>query len=54
MAGIDRAIEIIQNLADGVDPYSGKQFASGFPCQQDNKVRALHWCNAGSVPVNTL
>jgi hypothetical protein len=25
----DRAIEIVQALADGVDPYSGERFPSG-------------------------
>ena len=30
----DRAIEIIQSLADGVDPYSGERFPSDSPYQQ--------------------
>ena len=30
----DRAIEIVQSLADGVDPYSGERFASDSPYQQ--------------------
>jgi hypothetical protein len=36
----DRAIEIVQSLADGVDPYSGKRFASDSPYQQADTVRA--------------
>lgn len=38
----DRAIEIVQALADGVDPYSGDRFPSGSPYQQADTVRALH------------
>ena len=38
----DRAIEIVQALADGVDPYSGARFASDSPYQQADTVRALH------------
>ncbi len=38
----DRAIEIIQSLADGVDPFSGERFASDSPYQQADTVRALH------------
>lgn len=38
----ERAIEIIQSLADGVDPYSGERFASDSPYQQADTVRALH------------
>jgi len=38
----DRAIEIVQNLADGVDPYSGERFASDSPYQQADAVRVLH------------
>lgn len=37
-----RAIEIIQTLADGVDPYSGERFPYGSPYQQADTVRALH------------
>ncbi len=37
----DRAIEIIQSLADGVDPFSGKRFPSDSPYQQADTVRAL-------------
>ena len=38
----DRAIEIVQALADGVDPYSGDRFPSGSPYQQADTVGALH------------
>jgi len=38
----ERAIEIIQSLADGVDPYSGERFPSDSPYQQADTVRALH------------
>ena len=38
----ERAIEIVQSLADGVDPYSGERFASDSPYQQADTVRALH------------
>jgi hypothetical protein len=38
----DRAIEIVQSLADGVDPYSGERFPSSSPYQQADTVRALH------------
>jgi len=38
----DRAIEIVQSLADGVDPYSGERFPSTSPYQQADTVRALH------------
>ncbi|MCF7838508.1 MAG: hypothetical protein K9N49_07740, partial [Candidatus Marinimicrobia bacterium] len=43
----DRAIEIVQNLADGVDPFSGERFASDSPYQQADTVRALHLALAG-------
>lgn len=32
----DRAIEIVQSLADGVDPHSGERFPSSSPYQQAN------------------
>jgi hypothetical protein len=38
----ERAIEIVQSLADGVDPYSGERFASDSPYQQADTVRTLH------------
>ena len=38
----DRAVEIVQTLADGVDPYSGERFPSDSPYQQADTVRALH------------
>jgi len=38
----DRAIEIVQSLAYGVDPYSGERFLSSSPYQQADTVRALH------------
>ena len=31
----ERAIEIVQALADGVDPYSGERFPSDSPYQLD-------------------
>ena len=45
----DRAIEIVQSLADGVDPYSGERFPSGSPYQQADTVRALHLAHACRV-----
>lgn len=38
----ERAIEIVQALADGVDPFTGERFPSGSPYQQADTVRALH------------
>lgn len=38
----DRAIEIVQALADGVDPFTGERFPSSSPYQQADTVRALH------------
>ena len=38
----ERAIEIVQALADGVDPYSGERLPSDSPYQQADTVRALH------------
>lgn len=38
----DRAIEIVQSLADGIDPYSGERFPASSPYQQADTVRALH------------
>jgi hypothetical protein len=38
----DRAIEIVQSLADGVDPYTDERFPSSSPYQQADTVRALH------------
>ena len=38
----ERAIEIVQTLADGVDPYSGERFPPSSPYQQADTVRALH------------
>ncbi|MGI6301937.1 MAG: hypothetical protein ACOX52_12905 [Verrucomicrobiota bacterium] len=38
----DPAIEIVQALADGVDPFSGERFPSDSPYQQADTVRALH------------
>lgn len=37
----DRAIEIIQSLADGVDPFKGEQFPSDSPYQQSDTLRAI-------------
>ncbi len=38
----DRAIEIVQSLADGVNPFTGEHFPSSSPYQQADTVRALH------------
>ena len=38
----ERAIEIVQALADGVDPFTGERFPSDSPYQQADAVRALH------------
>jgi len=39
---IARATEIIQKLADGVDPTTGERFPPASPYQQADTVRALH------------
>lgn len=36
------AIEIVQKLADGVDPFTDERFPSSSPYQQADTVRALH------------
>ena len=38
----DRAKEIIQALADGVDPYTGERFPADGPYQRADTVRALY------------
>ncbi|MBU0678017.1 MAG: hypothetical protein KJ626_07850 [Verrucomicrobia bacterium] len=38
----DRAIEIVQSLADGVNPFTDERFPSTSPYQQADTVRALH------------
>lgn len=38
----DRAIEIVQSLADGVDPFTDGRFPASSPYQQADTVRALH------------
>lgn len=43
----DRAIEIVQALADGVDPFTGERFLSDSPYQQADTVRALHMALEG-------
>lgn len=37
-----RAKEILQSLADGIDPYTGEPFPPDSPYQQADTVRALH------------
>ena len=39
---VDRAKEIIQALADGVDPYTGDRFPADGPYQRADTVRALY------------
>ncbi len=39
---LNRAKEIIQALADGVDPYTGEYFPADGPYQRADTVRALH------------
>lgn len=39
---LDRAKEIIQALADGVDPYTGERFPADGPYQRADTVRALY------------
>jgi len=39
---LDRAKEIIQALADGVDPYTGEHFPADGPYQRADTVRALY------------
>ncbi|MCF7855854.1 MAG: hypothetical protein K9N51_13730 [Candidatus Pacebacteria bacterium] len=43
----ERAIKIVQALADGVDPYTGERYPSSSPYQQADTVRALHLALAG-------
>ena len=38
----DQAMQILQQLADGVNPYTGERFPSDSPYQQADTVRALH------------
>ncbi|MBP7431017.1 MAG: hypothetical protein KBC05_16400 [Candidatus Hydrogenedentes bacterium] len=38
----ERAIEIVQSLADGVNPYTGERFPAESPYQHADTVRALH------------
>jgi len=38
----DRAIEIVEKLAGGVDPFTGERFPSSSAYQQADTVRALH------------
>ena len=38
----ERATEIIQQLADGVNPYTGERFPPDSPYQQADTVRALY------------
>lgn len=42
---IERAIEIIQKLADGIDPHTGKSFMTPNPYQHPDVIRALHIAN---------
>lgn len=39
--GINKAIEIIKSLSDGIDPYTGKPYPSNSPYQHPDTVRAL-------------
>ena len=39
---LDRAKEIVQALADGVDPYTGDRFPADGPYQRADTVRALY------------
>jgi hypothetical protein len=39
---LDRAKEIVQALADGVDPYTGERFPADGPYQRADTVRALY------------
>lgn len=39
---VTRAIEIVKQLADGVDPMTGERFPPGSPYQQADTVRALY------------
>jgi len=39
---LERAREIIQALADGVDPYTGEHFPADGPYQRTDTVRALY------------
>ena len=40
----ERATEIVQSLADGVDPFTGERFPSDSPYQQADTVRMLLGC----------
>ena len=46
---LDRAIEIVQSLADGMDPYSGERFPPDSPYQQADTVRVLHMALEGQA-----
>ena len=50
----DRAIEIVQSLADGVDPFSGELFPSNSQYQQADRVRALHLALEGLTKLRRL
>ncbi len=39
---MDRAIEVVEKLADGIDPVSGEKHGEDSPYQQADTVRALH------------
>ncbi len=51
----DNTIEIVQRLADGVDPFTGERFPSGSPYQYANKSLhpALSPEHGWVMPVNT-
>jgi hypothetical protein len=44
-----RAIELVHNLADRVDPFTGERFPSDSPCQQADTARAQHLVLEGLV-----
>ncbi|GAX89223.1 hypothetical protein [Effusibacillus lacus] len=46
---ITKAMEIIEKLADGIDPYTGEVFASDSPYQKAETVRALTLAGKGLV-----
>jgi len=39
---MDRALEVVGKLADGIDPVTGEEYGEDSPYQQADTVRALH------------
>ena len=48
-----RAIEIVQKLVDGVDPFTDERFPSISPYQQADTIRALHMALEGHAKLKS-